>query len=358
MISISSKKPTHRTATAICTVLFSNPSAYTALSTATLQKGDALAVSRVAGIMAAKKTADLIPLAHPGIGVTSVSVEVELFESPKTSDSSRLGERAEAAPGDEDATDPPSAGVSAAPDQDDTTSDASTTPPQSRFGGVAISATVECEGKTGVEMEALTAASVAGLTVYDMCKAVDKGMVMQGVRVVKKTGGKSGAWVWDERSGEVRRVQDGKAEAISTVKAHEEGSEDPSEQFYKLMAMDDKEFAAEVHHAMWRRMTMWEAKMERERIEQGRERAEQEARKEAEQVRTKAEEEEERVKAHVAKCQEEVQRGVRGRVEKERLEKAWMDRRKWFERSTDGTVVAPETREWAVNPEWLRWRIS
>jgi cyclic pyranopterin phosphate synthase len=63
------------------------------------------------------------------------------------------------------------------------------------FGKIEIAATVQCEGKTGVEMEALTAASVAGLTVYDMCKAVDKGMWIEGLRVVRKEGGKSGTWV-------------------------------------------------------------------------------------------------------------------------------------------------------------------
>jgi molybdenum cofactor biosynthesis enzyme len=333
MISISSKAPTHRAASAICTVLFSNPSAYTALSTATLQKGDALAVSRVAGIMAAKKTADLIPLAHPGIGITGVTIEVELFE-PSAGESSARTKRA----GEETAagTDPAFAGIGAASPTE--TASKATLPPNCKYGGVSITATVECEGKTGVEMEALTAASVAGLTVYDMCKGVDKGMVMQGLRVVKKTGGKSGGWVWDEAGGEVRpipRVQTDSTTKLAAAEAHGEGpaaAENPVWEFEKLMRMNDKEFAAERHHINRKRALLNKAVQERQVAE---------AQKEADKAR---------LKTHVAKCEEEVRSGERGRVGQERLDQARKMRRKWFESSATGTVLVPETRDWMVHP--------
>jgi molybdenum cofactor biosynthesis enzyme len=327
MISITSKAPTYRTASAICTVLFSNPSAYTALSTATLQKGDALAVSRVAGIMAAKKTADLIPLAHPGIGITGVTTEVELFE-PSAGESSARAKRA----GEETAagTNPASPGISAASPME--MASKATIPPNCKYGGVSITATVECEGKTGVEMEALTAASVAGLTVYDMCKGVDKGMVMQELRVVKKTGGKSGGWVWDEASGEVRpipRVQTSSTTKPTAAEAHGEGpaAENPVWEFEKLMQMSDKEFAAELHHINRKRALLNKAAQERQVAE---------AQKEADKAR---------LKTHVAKCEEEVRNGERGRVEQEGLDQARKVRRKWFESSAAGTVLVPDTRD-------------
>lgn len=109
----------------------------------TMPKGDVLATARIAGIMAAKRTSDLIPLCHP---LPLSGVEVELVPLPS-----------------ED--------------------------------GIAITATCRVTGKTGVEMEALTAASVAALTVYDMCKAVEKGMVVESVRLLEKEGGRSGHWV-------------------------------------------------------------------------------------------------------------------------------------------------------------------
>ncbi|PQK16035.1 hypothetical protein BB8028_0006g03570 [Beauveria bassiana] len=144
MVSIAGKAVTARVATAACTVRFSTDVAPRLIHTNQLKKGDVLGVARVAGIMAAKRTPDLIPLCHP-ITVSRVSVDVVL--------------------GDE--------------------------------RSVEVRATVECDGKTGVEMEALTAASTAALTVYDMCKAVDKGMVVDGLRVVLKDGGKSGRWEMD-----------------------------------------------------------------------------------------------------------------------------------------------------------------
>ncbi|KKY32882.1 putative molybdenum cofactor biosynthesis protein 1 b [Diaporthe ampelina] len=151
MVSIAHKEPTTRTARAVCAVHFSRPVALRLIRENGHKKGDVLGVARVAGIMAAKRTPDLIPLCHP-VMISHVSVDLEPRDAPKGG-------------GD-------------------------------GGGGVLdVSATVTCDGKTGVEMEALTAASAAALTVYDMCKAVDKGMRVEGLRVVLKEGGKSGRWV-------------------------------------------------------------------------------------------------------------------------------------------------------------------
>lgn len=141
MVSISEKTVTTRVATAACTVYFSDDTAIRLIRDNQMKKGDVLGVARVAGIMAAKRTPDLIPLCHP-IAISRVSVDLDV-----------IGDRQ-----------------------------------------IEIRATVTCDGKTGVEMEALTAASTAALTVYDMCKAVDKGMAVQGLRVILKDGGKSGRW--------------------------------------------------------------------------------------------------------------------------------------------------------------------
>ncbi|KAL1874261.1 hypothetical protein Daus18300_003625 [Diaporthe australafricana] len=150
MVSIAHKQPTTRTARAVCAVHFSRPVALRLIRENGHKKGDVLGVARVAGIMAAKRTPDLIPLCHP-VMLSHVSVELE----PRNASGQQGG-----------------------------------------GGGVLdVSATVTCDGKTGVEMEALTAASAAALTVYDMCKAVDKGMRIEGLRVVLKEGGKSGRWV-------------------------------------------------------------------------------------------------------------------------------------------------------------------
>jgi cyclic pyranopterin phosphate synthase len=108
-----------------------------------MPKGDVLAVARVAGILAAKKTPELIPLCHP-LPLSSVNVEFQ---------------------------------------------------PNEGHGTITIEATVKVDGKTGVEMEALTAVSIAALTIYDMCKAVDKSIVISNVFLLKKTGGKSGTYV-------------------------------------------------------------------------------------------------------------------------------------------------------------------
>jgi len=139
MVDVSAKPETARTATARGRVRMM-PQTLAVIAGGTGAKGDVLGTARLAGIMAAKRTAELIPLCHP-LPVTSVTVDL----SPA-----------------EDAVD--------------------------------IVSTVRTTGRTGVEMEALTAVSVAALTVYDMVKAIDRGMVIEAVRVVHKDGGKSGAF--------------------------------------------------------------------------------------------------------------------------------------------------------------------
>jgi len=199
MVSISSKKVTKRTATAQCNVNFSNSLAATLIRENRAKKGDVLGVARVAGIMAAKRTADLIPLCHP-IAITHVEVRINLRYKYDVPTTAPAGENTPAEAGQDSL---PWAGAG----QGDAYNWPSSTTPnpegvksQSPVAGtgscwVEISATVSCEGKTGVEMEALTAASVAALTIYDMCKSVDKGMRIGGLRVVRKEGGKSGTWV-------------------------------------------------------------------------------------------------------------------------------------------------------------------
>ena len=141
MVDVSDKHVTSRSATARAQVTML-PETLALIQGGTAKKGDVLATARIAGIMAAKKTHELIPLCHPLL-ITKVSVDFVADE--KTS-------------------------------------------------SVEVSATVRVEGKTGVEMEALTACSVAALTLYDMCKAVDRGMRITDVRLLEKRGGKSGEW--------------------------------------------------------------------------------------------------------------------------------------------------------------------
>lgn len=139
MVDVSAKPETHRTATARVRVMML-PATLAVVMAGTARKGDVLGTARIAGIMAAKRTAELIPLCHP-LPISAVTLDLK--------------------PGD---------------------------------GAVEIAATVRTTGRTGVEMEALTAASIAALTVYDMCKAIDRGMQIDGLRVVHKDGGKSGAF--------------------------------------------------------------------------------------------------------------------------------------------------------------------
>lgn len=140
MVDVGGKAETQRMARAGGVIRMSDE-ALAAIRAGDAPKGDVLGTARIAGIMAAKRTAELIPLCHP-LALTSVEVAFDYVE-----------------------------------------------------GGIAVSATASLTGKTGVEMEAMTAASVALLTIYDMAKALDKGMVIDGVRLLEKRGGKSGHWL-------------------------------------------------------------------------------------------------------------------------------------------------------------------
>jgi cyclic pyranopterin phosphate synthase len=144
MVDVSDKDSTAREAVATGSVLMQAETLHTILDHG-IKKGDVLTVAQLAGIMGAKRTADLIPLCHP-LALSSVKVELAC-----------------------DAT----------------------------RNAVDITATAKITGQTGVEMEALTAVSVAALTVYDMCKAIDKGMRLTEIRLIKKTGGKSGTYESD-----------------------------------------------------------------------------------------------------------------------------------------------------------------
>ena len=141
MVDVASKPATHRIAVAQGRILM-NPATLAIILEGTAKKGDVLGIARIAGIMAAKKTSDLIPLCHP-LALTHVAMA---FESDVASTS------------------------------------------------ISCQATVETVGPTGVEMEALTAVQVALLTIYDMCKAVDRAMVITDVKLLEKHGGKSGSF--------------------------------------------------------------------------------------------------------------------------------------------------------------------
>ncbi|WP_295525636.1 cyclic pyranopterin monophosphate synthase MoaC [Novosphingobium sp. Chol11] len=139
MVDVGAKAATQRVAIAVGAIRM-NAATLGALRGGTVPKGDVLAAARIAGIMAAKKTAELIPLCHP-LGLDAVSVEFAYLED-----------------------------------------------------GIEARAAASLTGRTGVEMEALTAVSIALLTIYDMAKAIDKGMVIHDVRLIEKRGGKSGDW--------------------------------------------------------------------------------------------------------------------------------------------------------------------
>lgn len=139
MVDVGDKQVTRREATATGRIVMS-AAAVDAIRAGAVKKGDVIAVARVAGIMAAKRTSDLVPLCHP-LPITRVSLDLDV-----------------------------------------------------RDDGVAAAATVRTDGKTGVEMEALTAVSVALLTIYDMAKAIDKSMVLHDIQVVAKSGGRSDDW--------------------------------------------------------------------------------------------------------------------------------------------------------------------
>jgi cyclic pyranopterin monophosphate synthase len=142
MVDVAGKDVTHRMARATGRISM-QPATFDMVAQGSAKKGDVIGVARIAAIQGAKRTADLIPLCHP-LALTRVAVEFELDAQQHC---------------------------------------------------VHCHAQVETLGRTGVEMEALTAVQVGLLTVYDMCKAVDRGMVMQGIRLLQKQGGKSGEWV-------------------------------------------------------------------------------------------------------------------------------------------------------------------
>lgn len=141
MVDVGAKPTSERIAVATGSVVM-QPETLARITQGTIKKGDVLGVARIAGIMAAKRTHELIPLCHP-LALTSVSIDLQ---------------------------------------------------PDPARNAVDITATVKVTGQTGVEMEALTAACVAALTIYDMCKAIDRGMRVAEVRLVHKSGGKSGTY--------------------------------------------------------------------------------------------------------------------------------------------------------------------
>jgi cyclic pyranopterin phosphate synthase len=141
MVDVAGKQATHRVARAEGLIRM-QPATFDLVAQGRAKKGDVIAVARIAAIQGAKRTADLVPLCHP-LPITRVTVEFELDHAASA---------------------------------------------------VRCTAQVETVGRTGVEMEALTAVQVGLLTIYDMCKAADRGMVMEGIRVLEKRGGKSGDW--------------------------------------------------------------------------------------------------------------------------------------------------------------------
>ncbi|MBI4525344.1 MAG: cyclic pyranopterin monophosphate synthase MoaC [Deltaproteobacteria bacterium] len=142
MVDVTEKDVTHRVATARGTV-FMRAETLALILERRVEKGDVFSVARVAGIMAAKKTSELIPMCHP-LNITAVDIELVPKEKPAR---------------------------------------------------VEIEAVVKIAGKTGVEMEAMTAVAICGLTIYDMCKAADREMAIGEIRLVKKSGGKSGTFI-------------------------------------------------------------------------------------------------------------------------------------------------------------------
>ena len=145
MVDVSAKAETHRVARATGLIRM-KPETFALVASGQAKKGDVIAVARIAAIQGAKRTSELVPLCHP-LPITRVAVDFELDAAAST---------------------------------------------------VRCNAQVETFGRTGVEMEALTAVQVGLLTVYDMCKAADKHMVMDGIRVLAKSGGKSGDWQVDD----------------------------------------------------------------------------------------------------------------------------------------------------------------
>lgn len=151
MVDVSAKNETERLAVAQAKVVLS-PEVMHKIRQQSIAKGDLLATARIAGIQAAKQCSQLIPLCHP-LPLSKVTIDIEEFSEPEPS----------------------------------------------KKGGLKITAACKTVGKTGVEMEALTGASIAALTIYDMCKALDKSIVIESIKLLSKQGGKSGDW---ERKGD------------------------------------------------------------------------------------------------------------------------------------------------------------
>ena len=145
MVDIGSKEMTHRSAVAEGKVVM-NTDTYRLIREGKAAKGNVIGVSRIAGIMAAKKVDSIIPLCHP-LGLDSVIIDFDFEDDGKT---------------------------------------------------IGIKAEASCTGKTGVEMEAMTAVSVAALTIYDMCKSVDRDIIISDIRLMRKSGGKSGTFVREQ----------------------------------------------------------------------------------------------------------------------------------------------------------------
>ena len=145
MVNVGEKAPSVRTATAVATVLV-NDETFALIKTGGMKKGDVLTVAQVAGIMGSKRTPDIIPMCHPVI-IDGADISLSLNEEKHS---------------------------------------------------VEINATISCDGRTGVEMEALTAASVAALTVYDMCKAVQRDIVISDIHLLSKTGGVHGDYQYNK----------------------------------------------------------------------------------------------------------------------------------------------------------------
>jgi cyclic pyranopterin phosphate synthase len=141
MVDVGAKRITVREAVAVATVRM-KPATLAKLVARALPKGDVLTTAKVAGVLAAKQTPSLIPLTH-NVDITSVDITFDIDQ---------------------------------------------------RAGTIEVRAIVRCEGKTGVEMEAMTACAVASLTIYDMCKSAEKGIVIESLQLVRKSGGKSGTW--------------------------------------------------------------------------------------------------------------------------------------------------------------------
>ena len=149
MVDVSEKDFTHRIAVARGTITM-RPETLEMIRTGNAKKGDVIGTARIAGILAAKKTHELIPLCHP-LMLSKVTIDIDVDE---------------------------------------------------QLPGLSVTATTKVSGQTGVEMEALTACSLACLTIYDMAKAVDRGMVIGDIRLVEKAGGKSGHWTLEEDGSE------------------------------------------------------------------------------------------------------------------------------------------------------------